>query len=245
MSDRKARLRKVRNRLLVQSELGFAAAVVVWLGTFFMMGPSFISHRLYFTGLLLIVVALPMAFIQRRNFIEARRAVSSMWAFGPLSFEEISRSLAAGLAIRTDIQEAEPYIEVMHNQIGESLVESEREVVAVIEQIGSVNENASGQRKHIAVSVRSGHELTESTHLRVERNRQTIASIEMHLQDQINDLRNNFERMQGLSTEVLAMTPMIKVITSIAQQTNLLALNAEIEAAPGWQCRARLCCGSQ
>ena len=34
-----------------------------------------------------------------------------------------------------------------------------------------------------------------------------------------------------MAAEVRALTPLIKVITSIAQQTSLLALNAEIEAA--------------
>jgi len=34
-----------------------------------------------------------------------------------------------------------------------------------------------------------------------------------------------------MASEVRALTPMIKIITSIAQQTSLLALNAEIEAA--------------
>ena len=44
-------------------------------------------------------------------------------------------------------------------------------------------------------------------------------------------MRSNFERIEELSGEVCALTPLIKVITSIAQQTSLLALNAEIEAA--------------
>ena len=44
-------------------------------------------------------------------------------------------------------------------------------------------------------------------------------------------MRANFERIEGLAGEVRALTPLIKVITSIAQQTSLLALNAEIEAA--------------
>jgi methyl-accepting chemotaxis protein len=73
--------------------------------------------------------------------------------------------------------------------------------------------------------------LTESTHLRVENNKQIIAAIDMQLETQTEEFRNNFERIQGLSREVGALTPLIKVITSIAQQTNLLALNAEIEAA--------------
>jgi methyl-accepting chemotaxis protein len=44
-------------------------------------------------------------------------------------------------------------------------------------------------------------------------------------------MHSNFERIEGLAAEVRALTPLIKVITSIAQQTSLLALNAEIEAA--------------
>ena len=65
----------------------------------------------------------------------------------------------------------------------------------------------------------------------MENNKQIIAAIEMQLEAQTEEFRNNFERIQGLAGEVCALTPLIKVITSIAQQTSLLALNAEIEAA--------------
>ena len=92
-------------------------------------------------------------------------------------------------------------------------------------------QKASQQREHIAASIKSGRDLTESTHLRVENNKQIIAAIDMQLEAQIEEFRSNFERIQGLANEVAALTPLIKVITSIAQQTNLLALNAEIEAA--------------
>jgi methyl-accepting chemotaxis protein len=43
-------------------------------------------------------------------------------------------------------------------------------------------------------------------------------------------MQSNLKRIEGLADEVGALTPLIKVITSIAQQTSLLALNAEIEA---------------
>jgi methyl-accepting chemotaxis protein len=134
-------------------------------------------------------------------------------------------------AMRDELQASKPYIDVMHDQIGDSLAESEREVIEVIQQISILNAKASQQREHIAASIRSGKELTESTHLRVENNKQIIAAIDMQFETQIDEFRNNFERIQGLADEVAALTPLIKVITSIAQQTNLLALNAEIEAA--------------
>jgi len=119
----------------------------------------------------------------------------------------------------------------MHEQIGDSLAESEAEVLKVIGEIGVLNSKANRQRENIAQSIRSGQELTDSTHLRVESNKQTIAAIEMQMEAQTDEFRNNFGRIQSLSGDVRALTPLIKVITSIAQQTSLLALNAEIEAA--------------
>jgi DUF2075 family protein len=59
----------------------------------------------------------------------------------------------------------------MHDQIGDSLAESEREVVVVIEQIDTLNAKTSKQREHIARSVKSAGDLTENTQIRVENNR--------------------------------------------------------------------------
>jgi methyl-accepting chemotaxis protein len=130
-----------------------------------------------------------------------------------------------------EFRDSRTYIDVMHEQIGDSLAESEREVMKVIEQIGLLNAQASEKRAHINRSIQSGKALTESTRLRVEANHEIIAALEMQLQEQNDEMRSNFERIEGLADEVRTLTPLIKVITSIAQQTSLLALNAEIEAA--------------
>ena len=119
----------------------------------------------------------------------------------------------------------------MHGQIGDSLAESEREVMQAIEQMSLLNEQASEKRAKIGESIQSGKALTESTHRRVEASREIIAALEMQLKEQSSEMHTNFERIEGLAAEVSALTPLIKVITSIAQQTSLLALNAEIEAA--------------
>ena len=182
-------------------------------------------------GVFLLFVLLPGMFLINTNWKQAKSSVSDMWAFGKLTFDEISRELAARQAVAADINDSKPYIDVMHNQIGDSLSESEREVLQVIEQIGILNERACLQREHIAQSIKSGQELTESTQVRVQNNKETIGAIESQLKMQTQEFKNNFERIEGLASEVGALTPLIKVITSIAQQTNLLALNAEIEAA--------------
>jgi len=154
-----------------------------------------------------------------------------MWAFGHLQFGDISRILQQRDTILAEVNESRPYIDVMHDQIGDSLSESEREVTQAIEQISLLHSSASRQRERIGQSIKSGKDLNESTHVRVENNKQIIFEIAQQLRVEVQEFRNNFERISGLASEVCALTPLIKVITSIAQQTSLLALNAEIEAA--------------
>jgi methyl-accepting chemotaxis protein len=231
MMDRMMRLRRIRNRLLIQSVVGVMGNLLLWFASCCLLGPAFIGHRLQFAGLIFLADMLPLLIIERRNFTQARIAVNEMWAFGQDNFGEISQQLAACTAIRTDIKQSKPYIDVMREQIGDSLHESEREVMAVIEQIGLLNEKANLQRAHITESIESGKALTESTNLRVESNRQIIAAIEMQTEQQTEELSGDFERVQKMAGEVRALAPLVKIITSIAQKTHLLALNAEIEAA--------------
>jgi methyl-accepting chemotaxis protein len=231
MMDHKTRLHRIRNRLLGQSALRVICNLLAWFSLSSAQGFSLWDHWLRNSGLFFLLILVPGIFLTHVNWKQAKSAVEDMWAFGHRSFEDISRELAARKAIESDIKDSKPYIDVMHHQIGDSLAESEREVMEVIEQIGILNAKTNLQREHIAQSIKNGQELTESTTTRVANNRETIAAIEMQLNMQTEEFRSNFERIQGMAGEVGALTPLIKVITSIAQQTSLLALNAEIEAA--------------
>jgi methyl-accepting chemotaxis protein len=144
---------------------------------------------------------------------------------------ELARVLVRREAISDEIKDSRLYIDVMHDHIGDSLAESEREVLKVIEQISVLNEKTSQQRDLIAQTIENSKEMMESTQTRVEANKGIVSAIGMQIEQQTDELRGDFEHIQGLSGEVLALTPMIKVITAIAQKTHLLALNAEIEAA--------------
>jgi methyl-accepting chemotaxis protein len=231
MTDSKVRLRRIRSRLINEAVVRAVLLALLWLCLSYGLGPGLAPYRLRFAGLLFLFVQLPGLIYKRWHYAEACRAVSDMWAFGRLNFEEISRELAARKAIGLDIKDARPYIDVMHRQIGDSLAESEREVMQVIEQIGSLNERSNRQRERIAQSIQSGMALTESTHQRAESNKEIVAALDAQLEQQTHELREDFERIQNMATEVRALAPLIKIITSIAQQTSLLALNAEIEAA--------------
>ena len=231
MMDSKVRLRRIRNRLLLESTVRSVFLVLLWFFLSYAFRPDLPHYRLSIAGLLSIFILIPGLIYKRMDFNEARRALADMWTFGQLKYKDISRMLASRGALQCEIRDSRPYIDVMHDQIGDSLTESEREVLEVIGQIDLLISKTNQQRDHIAQSIKSGRELTENTHRRVANNREIIAAIEMQLESQTEEFRNNFERIQGLAGDVGALTPLIKVITSIAQQTSMLALNAEIEAA--------------
>ena len=229
--DPELRLRPIKKRLFLQVALALLSNLLFLAFLSRIQGRAFIADWIRIVVALAVLKFVPLVIVEWWNWTMARRAVSDMWAFGQLNFEEVSRELAARKAVETDIKECKPYIDVMHEQIGDSLAESEREVVVVIEQIDTLNAKTSKQREHIARSVKSAGDLTENTQIRVENNREVIAAIATQLEAQTNEFKKNFERIRGLAGDVRALTPLIKVITSIAQQTSLLALNAEIEAA--------------
>lgn len=226
-----ARLRRISRRLLGQIAIGLACDAVLWLSMFRIIGSAFSPFRFQVMGLICLAEVIPLLLLEWRNWLGARAGVADMWAFGHLRFDQISHLLAGRKTIRADVQDSRLYIDVLHEQIGDSLNESEREVVAAIEEISHLIGRCNQQREEIARSVKSGRDLTESTHERAENNKHMIAAIEIQLRLQSAEMRSNFTRIQNLAGGVCALMPLIKVITSIAQQTNLLALNAEIEAA--------------
>jgi methyl-accepting chemotaxis protein len=231
MMDRASQLRRIRSRLLIQIAFGLLCNMLLFWVLSRFRGPAFIPDWMRIAGALALLNVAPLLIVEWINWVAARSAVSGMEAFGELDFDEISRELAARKAVEADIKNCKPYIDVMHEQIGDTLVESEREVVVVIEQIDTLNAKTVQQREHIARSIKSAGQLTDNTQVRIENNQEIIAAIEMQMETQTKHLKNNFERIQGLAGDIGALTPLIKVITSIAHQTNLLALNAEIEAA--------------
>lgn len=143
---------------------------------------------------------------------------------------ELAQLTVRGDAVGIEIKDSKPYIDVLHEQIGDSLVESEREVAALIEKLNLLSEQSSSQMERITQSVQSGKAMTEVTHDRVERNKQLIFKLEAKLDEHASEIQDHYKQMCMLADDVKGLTPVVKVIASIAHQTTMLALNAEIEA---------------
>jgi len=231
MKDIDKRMNRIRNRLVREAAVRLALAALLWVFLSFLPAVGAAVYPLRIGAAILVLVVLPELFYKYVGLKSGRRAVNDMWAFGQQTLDDVSRGLAVSRAIQKDMKDAKPCLNVLHDQIGGAIVDSETAVVSVIEQLSLLNVRAGLQRVRLSESVESGKSLSESTHNRVESNRQIIGAIEARLGVQLKDLRSNLERTHLLGAEVLSLTPMVRIITSIAQQTQLLALNAEIEAA--------------
>ncbi len=225
------RMRRIRKRMFYETFTRTALLVAFWLVMSHLDRPGHGSLRVEGPVLLLLLVLVPGLLFRFKNYTEARRAVADMWALGEHSFADLSRMFEKRKEFEQEARDCGLYTDVLRQQIGDSLAESEREVVAAIEQMSCLIERSALQKQHIARSVASGRNLTEATREKVQTNKDLIAAIEMQLEMQMMQTRANFDRIHNMSSEVCALTPLIKLITSIATQTNLLALNAEIEAS--------------
>jgi len=175
-----------------------------------------------------ISVLLTIAWVIQRRIARALIAIQD---YAHLNGENLSAIVGHQSVVLAELQDSRLFIDTVHNQIGDSLAESEREVVEVIEQITFLNAKANQQKNHIAQSIQSGNDMVANTQTRIDSNKGVIAAIGTQLNSQLRKLRADFDQIHGLADEVLAFAPLIKIIASIAQKTHLLALNAEIEAA--------------
>ena len=231
MSDRNLRLHRIKKRLMTQTAIALIRTVLFGIALFLTQGQLIIPNWMCVTGLIALFLIAPFLVVQWYNWKEAKREVGKMWAFGESTYECISRELSDYKSIQVDLKDCKPYIDVMHDQIGGSLTESEREIMALIEQLNLLSEQSSQQMERITNSVKSGKALAEVTSSRVERNNLLISKLEAKLGEQACEMHGNYEQIRLLANDVKALKPIIQVISSIAKQTSLLALNAGIEAA--------------
>ena len=226
-----ARLGRIRRRMIVETVTRLTLLLIFYIFFCSLDGRHPLSLHLRIAAVLAVLVLVPEVVFRWTNYAEARRAVADMWAIGEMEFKDLSSMVETRKVLEQEAIDCGVYTDVLREQIGDSLTESERQVVLVVEQMNHLIDRSNRQQEHIATLVQSGRQLTETTREKVGANKELVAAIQTQLELQLTQLRENLQQIGHMSDEVCALTPLIKVITSIAQQTGLLALNAEIEAA--------------
>jgi methyl-accepting chemotaxis protein len=216
--------------LFIAAMFAFLCAVLLASISFHRAQQGHSPYQMLLTWLLPVLLS-PLPVVAFRVWTKARRHASRFAALERFTTDEIAHMPIARETLQSDLEDSKPYIDVMHEQIGGSLSDSAREVIAVIEQIDLLIAQSGQQMERIGESIKSGKHLDEVTRSRAEHNKQVIALLEAQLQGQAEELQSNFERIKNLACEVSSLTPLIDVISTIAKRTNLLALNAEVEAA--------------
>ncbi|MBK1719074.1 methyl-accepting chemotaxis protein [Thiocystis violacea] len=133
--------------------------------------------------------------------------------------------------VKDEIRHVSPYLDIMGSQMDGAVQETERGVMAVIEQINQVHGLSQMQTELIGHSMQNGMALADVMQQQMVNNRQVIDVLTEHLDEQIAELNHNLERIERLASQVGSLSPLVGMISGIAKQINLLALNAAIEAA--------------
>jgi methyl-accepting chemotaxis protein len=134
-------------------------------------------------------------------------------------------------ALTEEIHHASPYLGLMQQQLDGALKDTEVGVIAVIECLNKVHAVSAGQVDRITESMNNGMMLTEIIREQTVHNKDVISILNSHVGKQMQELSVNLQRIQSLANQVVELSPLVGVISKIANQTNLLALNAAIEAA--------------
>lgn len=139
--------------------------------------------------------------------------------------------VARKAALRGELEDVGPYIAIMTQQLDGVLQQTESNVLDVIENIDRASRVSRNQVERIEESMHNGMKLSEVMQQQSTVNKDVVAILNLHVENQQNELGRHFDRIKNLSDEVGLLSPLVGVISEIAKRTNLLALNAAIEAA--------------
>ena len=128
---------KARNRLLMQTGYRLLSNLVFFSVLSYLLGPAFLSYRNEIALTYLLLVIIPLLIGQWMNWVRARQGIADLGVIGKMSKEQLDSVHLRQQAMGEEIRSSKPYIDVMHDQIGDSLADSEREVVEVIQQIST------------------------------------------------------------------------------------------------------------
>jgi hypothetical protein len=165
------KFQQFRNHLRWEALLLAVLLAVFSVSVSVLMGSGFAPYRLSFVALVVALLGIPGMGFRWWQWRTACRTFRAMSSFGTIGFDEISARLSGPKAFGQEVLGSQPYLHlhVVREQIGDSLAESEREVLLAIEEISTLSLHAKENQEHIGRSIQSGRALTENRFALIER----------------------------------------------------------------------------
>jgi methyl-accepting chemotaxis protein len=141
------------------------------------------------------------------------------------------RNVGRQTSLIVEMTHVTPFLKIMTQQLEGAAAETEGEVLSVVEHIDQASRLSRAQVDLIDESMQNGLKLTDVMREQSGYNKDVVAVLRNYVKVQQSELARHLERIERLSDEVGALSPLVGIISDIAKKTNLLALNAAIEAA--------------
>ena len=125
-------LRNIRVRLLITTSLALLGLTAFWVGLCRILGPALIPHRASLAVWLLSCCLVPALVHLAASWRHSLLITADFGDVGKMSACERLNLLSQRAVLMRELRDSQPNIDVMHDQIRDSLAESEREVVCAV-----------------------------------------------------------------------------------------------------------------
>lgn len=195
-----------------------------------------LSRRLIaLVGVTLVAAALHLAWPDVISAAESMALVLGM-ALGQISVHfiqqpKIGRNKRASDVVAQDIHTLRQAFDVLSRQVQTTIDTSEGAVMAMMDRMNRVHQNAVQLRQRIMVAVERSQQLSSDSLSSADTHSATISQLATHQEEFERSQRANQDRIRAVAEQVRQLSPLASLISDISRQTNLLAINASIEAA--------------
>ncbi len=186
-----------------------------------------------------IVVALGTAFVVLAGFV-AQRLVSVTFCrdhlLGAAGVQAIAAAKLERLhkvteEVATELKQMQDFNTVVRGHLNNVINETEAAAFGIVERLQTIDAVVTSLDQFVAGTAGESENLTRGARERIEKNRDIVVKMSGYVQQRLQDAEQDQIRVAQVVGEARALESLVQLIKHVAGQINLLALNAAIEAA--------------